>query len=171
MKRVILLRHAKSDWNAGYGSDHDRPLNKRGRRAAARMGRYLAAIGQLPDLVIGSTALRARDTVERAAAAGGWERPVELTPEFYEAAPETVLQRIRILDESAESVLIAGHEPTWSLLVEMLVGGGNVRMPTAAMTRVDFAVDRWSGVDAGAGELIWHVTPKLLERLGFEPEP
>ena len=168
MKRVILLRHAKSDWSAEHANDHDRPLNKRGRRAAAMMGRYLAGIEQLPDRVISSTALRARDTVDRAGAAGGWDRPVRWSAELYEATPDAVLELIRTEDDTATSLLLAGHEPTWSLLAEMLIGGGNLRIPTAAMLRVDFAASSWRDVDVATGTLIWQVTPKLLERLGFD---
>ena len=66
MKSVILFRHGKSDWNASYGSDHERPLSKRGVHAAMRMGRFLAEKNQIPDLVISSTALRAQSTAKLA---------------------------------------------------------------------------------------------------------
>jgi phosphohistidine phosphatase len=168
MKSVILLRHAKSDWEADYESDHDRPLNKRGRKAAALMGRYLASLGQLPDLVLSSTALRARETVRRAAEAGDWDCPVELTPELYGASPGSVLELIRGRDDALESLLLTGHEPTWSVLAGILVGGASLRMPTAAMARIDFSVESWGDVEPDKGTLIWQVTPKLLGRIGFE---
>jgi phosphohistidine phosphatase len=168
MKSVILLRHAKSDWEADYESDHDRPLNKRGRKAAAMMGHYLGSLGQLPDLVLSSTALRARETVSRAAEAGDWDCPVELTPELYEASPGSALELIRNRDDALGSLLLTGHEPTWSVLAGILVGGASLRMPTAAMARIDFSVESWGDVEPGNGTLIWQVTPKLLGRIGFE---
>jgi len=168
LKSIILFRHAKSDWGAAYDSDHERPLNGRGRKAATLMGRYLAALDQLPDRVISSTARRAHDTVQRAGSAGNWQRPVELTAELYEASPDAVLGLIRRQDDAASSLLLAGHEPTWSLVVGLLVGGGSVRMPTAAMARIDFEAECWREVAPGGGALIWHVTPRMLGRLGFE---
>jgi phosphohistidine phosphatase len=167
MKSLILLRHAKSDWDAAYETDHDRPLNKRGRKAAALMGRYLSGLDQLPDRVVCSSALRARDTVRLAVESGNWDRPVEVTSELYAASATEVLQLVRRLDDALESVLLAGHEPTWSELAGRLIGGGALRMPTAAMARIDFPVEGWSEVGAGQGTLIWHVTPKLLRQIGF----
>ena len=73
MKTLILFRHGKSDWNTDYAADHDRPLAKRGRNAAATMGAMLARIEQVSDRVLTSSAVRARETVELAAEAGGWK--------------------------------------------------------------------------------------------------
>lgn len=168
MKRIYILRHAKSDWNAPHGGDHERPLNPRGIKAAKRMGRFLARAGHVPDAVLSSTAVRARSTVELAMAEGAWECPVRLSRALYEAAPETVFQEIRGLDPAAESVLLAGHEPTWSRLVSLLAGGGAARMVTAAVACLDVAASTWNEVAPGRGELLWLVTPRLLEKAKLE---
>ena len=87
MKRLILLRHAKSDWAADYGGDHERPINQRGHRAAEAMGRWLSLTGHAPDHVVSSSAVRARTTAEVAAAGGDWEADIEIDSVVYEAAP------------------------------------------------------------------------------------
>ena len=170
MKTIIILRHGKSDWNAECGGDHERPLNERGRNAAARMGRLLDRIEQVPDRVLTSSAVRARETVEIAAEAGGWSCPVEVLPEFYASDPTTVVRRIRAEDDSVSSLLIAGHEPTWSTLTAELSGGGWLRFPTAAMARVDLEVESWKDVDAGRGMLVWFLIPRLVAAAGL-PAP
>nr|XP_061804829.1 uncharacterized protein LOC133596092 [Nerophis lumbriciformis] len=151
MKTIYLLRHAKSDWNAPGTSDHDRPLNARGRAAADRIGRFLP-----------------QQTVDGAVRAGGWDCPVEISEALYLGSPAAVLETIQQQPESCSSVLLAGHEPGWSGSVARLTGGGNVRMVTAAIARLDVAVERWNTVEPGAGQLTWLVTPKLLARAGFE---
>jgi phosphohistidine phosphatase len=162
MKTLLLLRHAKSDWDASYAEDHERPLAKRGKKAAALIGRHLAATGQVPDRVVSSTAVRAADTVRRAIQAGGWECPVEHTEALYAASAEEVLQAVRGWQDPSDRVLLAGHEPTCSSLTGRLIGGANLHFPTAAVARIDFEVDVWSQVEVGGGTLVWLLTPKAL---------
>jgi phosphohistidine phosphatase len=167
MKTLILLRHAKSDWGADYASDHDRPLNKRGRAAATLMGQLLARFEQVPERVLTSSAVRARETVKLAAEAGSWSCAVEVTPEFYASSPEEVLQRVHAENDGTSSLLLAGHEPTWSTLAAVLIGGGCLRFPTAAMARIDFDVHCWRDIDGGKGSLTWFLTPRLVKAAGF----
>ena len=164
MKRLYLMRHAKSDWDADCGSDDERPLNARGRRAARLMGTALTNLRQQPDLVITSSARRAHDTVELAAEAGGWTCPIEVTRDFYERGVDGVLRQVREQDGSVDRLLVAGHYPTWPELAGALVGGAALKFPTAAIARVDLAVDSWDQVGFGDGTLAWLITPKLLAR-------
>jgi len=166
MKNVYLLRHAKSDWSSDYSTDHERPLSKRGRRAAATVGRFLTAVDQAPQAVVTSTAVRARTTVELAAGAGGWGCPVRQEAELYGGSTDQVLAAIRSAPAEADRLVLAGHEPTWSTSVERLTGGGSVKMVTAAVARIDLAVESWDEAALGTGTLIWLVTPKLLQRFG-----
>jgi phosphohistidine phosphatase len=166
VKSILLLRHAKSDWNASYGNDHDRPLNKRGQSAASLVGRFLRATDQVPDLVLSSTATRARATAELAREAGSWNRPIELVSELYGASADMVLALIQQQDASDNSRMIVGHEPTCSDLVAKLTGGSRVRYPTAALTKIDFHVEAWSEIEFGMGQLIFLVPPKILKRYG-----
>jgi phosphohistidine phosphatase len=131
------------------------------------MGRFLERIRQLPDLAITSSAVRARTTLELAAEGGGWKVPSEVTRDLYGASPESVLARLQALDAGVESVLLVGHEPTFSELAGRLTGGSRVKFPTAALARIDFPVDDWRGLDFGRGILLWIVTPKLLQKAGL----
>lgn len=163
MKTIIFFRHGKSDWDADFDRDHDRPLAGRGKKAADAMGRMLSAIGQVPDAVLTSTALRAHDTLRRAMKAGDWEvRSVVATPALYDAHSDAILGEIHRLSEDYESVMLVGHEPTWSMTVGRLIGNAEVRFPTAAMARVEVDVRRWTEVSFGHGELIWLLPPRLI---------
>lgn len=163
MKTVLLLRHGKSDWDADYGRDHERPLATRGTKDAKRMGRFLAAAGPLPDLCVTSTAVRARTTLALAHEAGGWSAPVVETDVLYGCSPHDVLRVITATDDGIDTLLLAGHEPTWSETVEDLMGGGTVRMPTAALACLDFNADAWQRVGWGRGVLRWLVIPRALK--------
>lgn len=166
MKTLLLLRHAKSDWTSAV-ADHDRTLAPRGEDAAVRIGRLLAELDQVPDRVVSSTALRARETAERAAEAGGWLREIEFQSSFYGAGPDDLLEWIRRADDAAQSMLLVGHQPTWSLLAEGLIGGGRLRFPTAALARIELHAEKWSDVGFGCGELAWLQLPRLLKQIGW----
>ncbi len=163
MKQLLIFRHAKSDWNAAYAVDHDRPLARRGIAAAERTGRYLARLGQVPDRVISSSAVRAWRTVELAAQAGAWPCPIEATRDLYDTTSDQLLEIIRGCSDSHSRLLLAGHQPTCSVLAGRLIGRAQIRFPTAAMARIDLPRDRWGSVRWGEGSLVWFVTPKLLK--------
>ncbi len=167
MKTLILLRHGKSDWDTDYDDDHERPLAERGRSAAALMGTLLARVNQAPQRVLCSSAVRACETVRLAVEAGGWSCSVTVVPEFYGASTDAVLARVATEDDAVDSLLLAGHEPVWSALAADLIGGGELRFPTAAMARIDFEVDRWSRVRPATGSLVWFVIPRLLKAAGL----
>jgi phosphohistidine phosphatase len=162
-KTILLLRHGKSDWQASYTSDHQRPLAARGIAASRTVGEWLTRVGMAPDLALTSDAVRARTTVELAADAGGWTCPIELAPEFYSAQGTDLVRALNAVDDSIEKVLLAGHEPTWSHTVAMLAGGGRVRFPTSAVACLRY-YGPWRMLAAGRCEIKWLVTPKLLAR-------
>ncbi len=166
MKRLIVFRHAKSDWGAESQGDHERPLNERGRVAARRMGRFLAGIDQVPERVLVSSALRARTTLELAIEAGAWECAVDVSDDLYATTAEAALVTLRAESDSTESLLWVGHQPTWSELVALLSGGSPPAFPSAAMARVDLGAERWRDVAPGGGQLAWLVTPKLVKGAG-----
>ena len=162
MKTLLFFRHGKSDWDAPFDHDHDRPLAKRGRNAAKLMGEFLMSSGSAPDSIVTSTAVRARRTVEIASEAGGWDAPIRETRELYGVGPREVLAVVHEQPDTSYRLLLAGHEPTWSNVVSLFTGGSSVRFPTAAVARIDFDVSAWREVAFGQGELIWLVPPKLL---------
>ncbi len=168
MKTLILFRHGKSDWEADNGEDHDRPVSERGVSAARTQGRLLKLAAQEPDSVVTSSAVRARKTVELAMEAGKWGSKLRITRALYEATPFIVLEEVRAEPDTTRKLLLAGHEPTWSELTSLLIGGGVVRFPTACMVRIDFEVESWKSVDYGRGALIWIVPPKLFTQGKFD---
>lgn len=161
MKRLLLLRHAKSDWDAGAPSDHDRPLSKRGRKAANAIGKFMAASGLVPDYAITSSAVRARTTLERAMKAGGWKCTTDVTSDLYNADVEGVLRKVAQCSNSNDTVLIVGHQPTWSGVVHALAGG-SAKVATGTLVGIDLSVDSWKRVRRGAGELAIILPPRLL---------
>ena len=163
MKTVIVFRHAKAEWGAPDEADHDRPLSGRGRSDASRMGRFLSRAGPVPERIISSSAKRARTTLKEAMDAGEWASPVEVTREFYGASPQSVLLRLQAVDEEVDSILLVGHEPTWSELAGALSGGASIKIQTAAMARIDFPVASWTELDFGRGTLIWLIGPRLVK--------
>jgi len=160
-RRLLVLRHAKSDWDVDYAHDFERPLAPRGRAAARAVGAWLAERGQVPDRVLCSAARRARDTL--ALAAGAWgatEPPTRVLDELYGASVRDVLALVAEHAGDAERLLIVGHEPTCSELVGRLTGGVRVELPTAALARIDFPGPGWSALERGVPR--WLVPPKLL---------
>ncbi len=162
MKHLLVLRHGKSDWGAEYGGDHERPLAARGVEAARLVGNLLAGVGQVPELVLSSTAVRARETARLALGAGAWGCRMETGRRLYEASAGELLEVVREQDDAVGWLLLAGHEPACSGLVAALTGARRVKFPTAALARLDLPVDSWSHAKPGTATLAWLVTPKLL---------
>lgn len=162
LKRLILLRHGKSDWDADYDRDHDRPLNPRGIRSAEAVGRFLAGAGQVPDLVITSTAVRARTTTELAAAAGGWSSNIQQSADLYGASAGDVLAVVQGVSDGVERLCLVGHNPTWEMLASALIGGGSVQMKTATAAAIDFMTRGWRNIAPGRGSMAWLLQPRLI---------
>lgn len=163
-KRLILFRHGKSDWNADFSQDHARPVAERGIKAAQTMGKLLTAAEAVPDIVISSSAVRAHTTLKLAMAAGKWACQTQVTDDLYEASIPQVLQVIHQASDQHQSLMLVGHEPTWSELTAYLLGGGSVRVPTAALVGLEFDTHTWRQVDAGRGLLLWLLPPKLFSK-------
>ena len=164
MKTLYLLRHGKSNWNSSC-ADHERPLAPRGVDAAQRIGRLLRGIDEIPDRIVASTAERARETLRLAREAGDWSPEIELEARFYGTDPDGLLDWVRGVSDSTQSLLLVGHQPTWSLFAGGLIGGGQLRYPTAALAKIGLHVDRWRDVDFGCGELVWFQLPRVLKQL------
>lgn len=169
MRRLILLRHAKSDRPAGV-ADHDRPLNPRGRRAAPAVGAHLAKNGFRPDLALVSTAARTRETWAAMATALG-EPETLWRPEIYEAPAERILGVIRSAPDAAGTVIVVGHNPGLGDLATGLAGDGPrevrrrlaLEFPTAAYAVIDFDADGWAGIAPGRGRLERFVRPRDID--------
>lgn len=145
------MRHAKSDWDADYEVDHDRPLNERGVRSARVMGQVLTEEGQAPDLIITSTAVRARTTAQLAAESGGWDCEIVLEPRLYGSGADMVVQVAAAAPEVGRLMLV-GHQPTWSIVVSVLTGD-QIEMKTATVASVGFDIDDWSELASARGTI------------------
>jgi phosphohistidine phosphatase len=163
MKTLLILRHAKSSWKDEDLSDHDRPLNKRGKRDAPRMGKLLRERPLVPDLIVSSTAKRARKTASKVAKQCGYEGVIELTGDLYLAAPEQYLQVLCGVPDHIECVMIVGHNPGAEDLLAQLTGQ-SAHLPTAALAHVKLPIDNWSELGADTqGELAEFWCPRDLD--------
>jgi phosphohistidine phosphatase len=149
MKTLMLLRHATSSWKNSEIADHDRPLNKRGKKAAPLMGHFLSIADLVPDLILSSTAVRARETAEAVARASSYEGPVEFLDSLYLATAGTVLSEAQSrAPDSVGRLLLVGHNPGMEDLVEIL-SGKREALPTAALAVFEVGIDRWAALELG----------------------
>jgi phosphohistidine phosphatase len=142
MKTLLVLRHAKSSWNDPALDDHERLLNKRGRRDAPRMGELVREYGLIPDVIISSDAVRARLTAEAVAEAARYAGEILLDPHLYLACPADILSLLTTVRENAGTVMIVGHNPGLEKLVEQLTGERQ-DLPTAALAQIGLPIDQW----------------------------
>ena len=157
MKTLLILRHAKSSWKDREKSDHDRSLNKRGKRDAPRMGRLVAERGLRPDRIVSSTAKRARVTAETVAAQAGCRDAVQLERRLYLANPAEIIDVLRETGGKAATVMVVGHNPGLEELVARF-GGVGEPLPTAALAEVHLDISGWKELTLrSAGRLanIW----------------
>lgn len=166
MKRLILTRHAKSAWDDPLVPDHDRPLNERGKAAAADLGQWLASRGYVPEKVLCSDAVRTRGTWSGLAPALPGTPVLELKPALYLAGPDVMLAVLQ--KAQADVVMMIGHNPGIADFAAKLVAKAPLntefgRFPTGATLVVDFIVDSWSEAQFGAGATVDFVIPKEIE--------
>jgi phosphohistidine phosphatase len=145
MKTLLLLRHAKSSHKDSDVDDHERPLNKRGKKDAPKMGRLLKDQNLLPDLLIASTAKRCRKTAEHVIAASGYRGQTRFCGELYEAHASALIDFLAGLDNSAVRLLLIGHNPGLEELLESLTGV-YTPLSTAALAQVELQMDNWADV-------------------------
>jgi phosphohistidine phosphatase len=186
MRRLMLLRHAKTEHDTPSGRDQDRRLDERGRRDAAEIGGWIARHPPFPDTVLVSPATRAHQTWEIAWQAmkdleikdlgikdPAPEPQVELVPELYGADPSQLLQTVREASTAdPRRLMLVGHNPGMHELALALAGSGDAagrkaladNLPTSGLAVFDFAVDVWADVAFRRGQLMLFVSPKLLKQ-------
>tara|TARA_B100002051_G_C16739177_1_gene643185 strand:+ start:1944 stop:2435 length:492 start_codon:yes stop_codon:yes gene_type:complete len=163
LKTIILFRHGKSNWNALYKSDHERPIAKRGIKAARKIGQYIYDKKNIPDLVICSSAVRARQTAELAISAGNWGSPLVIEKKLYGADSASLIKILKEQKDKNNSICITGHEPTMSSFINRYSNGGIVKFPTATISRIDYNIDTWCNIDYYIGKFCWIIRPKELK--------
>lgn len=168
MKVLYLLRHAKSSWAEVSLADDQRPLSKRGQQAGRRMAAYVAQRRYVPDLVLCSPALRARQTLELVRPSLGKDAQMLFEEDLYAASSAELLQTLRRLPEATGSVLVVGHNPGLQDLAVDLAGRGAGRkriqqkFPTAALAVLSIPAANWQELLPGSAELVDLVVPKQL---------
>ncbi|MCY4628584.1 MAG: histidine phosphatase family protein [Acidobacteria bacterium] len=166
MLRLLLLRHAKSDWNHPGLRDHDRPLAPRGLRNAPRLGRYLREQNLVPAVALVSTARRARMTAELALeAAGAAPEVMRLIPDLYGSSPDEIVEIVAAEGGDASPLLVVAHNPGMEDLVARL-GGRYAHFPTAALAIVSVPGSDWTGISVARATLDSLVRPRELPRGG-----
>jgi phosphohistidine phosphatase len=160
VKTLHLLRHAKSDWSEAGLADHDRPLNKRGKQARKVVAEHVR--GWDVDLIVCSTAQRARETVKPIVTA--LDCPIRYDDAVYGATADDLLAVARALPDGDDTVLLVGHNPTMEDLTELLCGT-SPEYPTAALGSITLAIDHWNEIAPNLGTLAAFVTPSDLQGL------
>jgi phosphohistidine phosphatase len=169
MLTLTLFRHAKSSWDTSDLDDRDRPLNERGLAAAPLMGAFLHEKGLMPDLVLCSTAVRTRQTLELASDA--WQPKPRTKHEgaLYLAEPISLLERVRRTPGTVRHLMIVGHNPGLQILGLELIGTGDPaliaalsqKLPTAGVVVLTFETKSWRDVGPRKGRLAHFATPKI----------
>ena len=168
MHTLYLLRHAKSSWAEPELPDRNRPLAPRGRRDAKRIAKHFVRLEIQAELVLCSSAVRTRETLERLRVARGGGSTVLLEDELYGASAEQLLERIRLVPEAIASVMLIGHNPGLQDLALLLVEDGielgrlEEKFPTAALATLTIPERAWSQVGPGAALLTAYIVPKQL---------
>jgi phosphohistidine phosphatase len=163
MKTLLLLRHAKSSWKDSDLEDHERPLNKRGKKDAPRMGTLLKDEGLLPDLILSSSAKRCRKTADHVIHTSGYRGETRITGELYEAGAAKLRQALSALPDGVTRVLLIAHNPGMEELLEPLAGA-YTPLSTAALAQVELPLDRWSELTSETPGKVVHVwQPRELE--------
>lgn len=161
MRTLLILRHAKSSWKEPGLTDHDRPLNRRGKRDAPRVGELLKELDLVPQQIFSSSALRAASTARLVTQGCGFDpERIDITPQLYLATPDTYIDYVRRHAEGEGRVLVIGHNPGLEGLLHVLTGLDE-HLPTAALAEVRLDIEDWDSIHRDApGELIRIWRPK-----------
>jgi phosphohistidine phosphatase len=158
MKKLIIMRHAKSSWDLPL-SDIQRPLNERGLRNAPEMGRRILKSKIIPEIIYTSDAVRAYTTAQLVREALHLEIPIEVEPKIYDTTLQVLLNIIHHFPEKFSTILMVGHNPTISLLANYLSGDNVGYFATGAMACLEFSCN-WNEVSGGTGNLVFFDYPK-----------
>jgi phosphohistidine phosphatase len=167
VRRLHLLRHAKSSWDNPTLDDYDRPLAPRGRKATKRLASWVREHDVQPQLVVSSSAVRARETLD-GVLRGLPEPEISIEDALYAAGAETLLERVHALPDEVDEAMLVGHNPGVAELLLALAAPGELReraeakVPTGALATLEADVRRWAELESGGARLVAFVVPREL---------
>jgi len=162
MKTLFLLRHAKSSWKDETLADFERPLNRRGKRAAETMGDYFRSEGIVPELIVCSPAVRARETLELVSKAAKWSTEVRYDQRIYEASGMRLAEVVSQIDNDRKTAMLVGHNPGMEELL-LLLTAESVEIPTGTCAKIAVKAGKWANAVDKRATLDWLVKPRELE--------
>ena len=166
MKNLILIRHAKSSWKNHDLADHDRPLNKRGKRDAPMMGEHLYQLEIKPDLILSSPAKRAKKTARIISQKLGFPiNKIIDRDEIYGASHSTLTAIIQQIEDRFENVILIGHNPAITHLSHFFTHHPIENVPTCGVVSVTFEIHNWEEVSEGKGIVDFFEYPKQIHNI------
>jgi len=159
MKKLYIIRHAKSSWSDEKLDDFERPLNKRGKENAPMMGARLGERGVMPDIIISSPAKRAKTTAEIIAKEIGYKKKILFDENIYEASVDKLSKILRMIDDKNRTVFLVGHNPSLNELAYKLAGF-NENIPTCGIVEIEFKCRKWAEIAPANAKLVMFDYPK-----------
>ncbi len=161
MKKLILMRHGKSDWTDDALNDFDRTLNERGFKASSKMGEVLKSKNIIPDLILSSPAVRAKTTAELFAKSIGYQKEINFVDDFYFGVDESIIEEAKKTDNSVQTLMIVGHNPTMEEITSRLtLDNEYVVFKTATIVVFSVPINKWSGLKNEICEIEMTLYPK-----------
>ncbi len=162
MKFITFVRHAKSSWDSFSIPDHDRPLNNRGQRDSVFMGKKLSSLGFKPQIIICSSAKRAQLTAKNIAKSLS-DTDIIIKEELYDSYPADYIKIIGEIDEKYSDVMMVGHNPTMTDIVNYFSPDIIYNVPTTGVFKIQFDVEKWIDISFESGKLIEFIYPKMFK--------
>jgi phosphohistidine phosphatase len=162
MKNLYLIRHAKSDWKSDYKNDFDRALNKRGKKAVLTMGNVLKEKKIIPDLILSSSAKRAKLTAKGLAREIVYNGEIKFIDTLYMAESETILEFIQQIDDMIDTLFIVGHNPEITQLGNMLTTNYIDNIPTLGIVAIELPIEHWRKLKTEDGKMKFFIYPKMF---------
>jgi phosphohistidine phosphatase len=163
IKRLYLIRHAKSSWKDIDASDFERGLTKKGKKNIDTIGSYLKLRGIKPDTVLASCARRTQETADLLATKLEYDGPVSYMQELYFTDTETLKQIIMLQESDVDSIFVIGHNPQVTDMANALIDEHISKIPTMGVVAIDFEIDRWSDIAHTKGKLDFFIYPKQFQ--------
>ena len=159
MKKIYIIRHAKSSWNDSSLDDFNRALNKRGKENAPMMGRRLNKRSVLPDLIISSPALRAKTTAEIIAQKVKYNKKIMFEKNIYDSSESELHKTLINVDDKNNTLFLVGHNPSISMLAQMYVDFEE-NIVTCGVVEIEFDCEKWKDISSKNAKLISFDYPK-----------